>query len=469
MKKYAFSLLFTFLVLAGCNAQQDVDSNKDDVKKEPVQEEAKDKGSEREKDGKQADNEEQQESFFSDLQEIPKNANDLINQPAGPFGDRVLDLNEDKEKIIEAIKDMPALPKEATEEDYDKYFRYVYGQVASDFPDPQDIMSKWEFAMSGNPDLPDEKYQFKENYNIEVILDSSGSMANVINGKTMMDLAKETITDFLSSAPAEANVSLRVYGHKGSGSDGDKKMSCSSIEQLYGYETYNESTFQEALKTLKPSGWTPISGALKQAREAMEAFDPKTTTNLIYLVSDGVETCDGDPVQEAKALSDSGISPIINIIGFNVDSDAQKQLKEMARIADGTYTTVNNGEELQEEFKRADEVLERWEEWKKDSIRDVDHQRVEQSFEIIGFSNNWGSKTRQQFLNLNKVLTIMKDEGKIDVHQKDELRNRNKEVDALANQIQDEIRDELDQLNVEKAEEIKKQINEKYQSNTTTE
>lgn len=63
MKKYAFSLLFTFLVLAGCNAQQDVDSNKDDVKKEPVQEEAKDKGSEREKDGKQADNEEQQESF----------------------------------------------------------------------------------------------------------------------------------------------------------------------------------------------------------------------------------------------------------------------------------------------------------------------------------------------------------------------------------------------------------------------
>lgn len=282
----------------------------------------------------------------------------------------------------------------------------------------------------------------------------------------MMDLAKEAITEFLSSAPKDANVSLRVYGHKGTGSDEDKQMSCSSIEQLYGYEKYDASKFKDALKTLKPSGWTPISGALKQAKEAMEKFDPETTTNLIYLVSDGIETCDGDPVKEAKTLSDSGISPIINIIGFNVDSAAQKQLKEMARISNGTYTTVNNGKELQEEFNRADEVLERWEKWKKDSISDADQQRVEQSFDIMSFYSDWGDTARQQFANLNDFLSIMKDEGKIDIHQKDELRNRSKEVDALAHEAKNEVRDELDQLNVEKAEEIKKQINEKYESNT---
>src|SRR5690606_29742313 len=136
---------------------------------------------------------------------------------------------------------LPPLPENATEEDYDKYFRYVYSKVSGDFPNPEDLISKWEFAMSGNPDLPDQKYQFKENYNIEVMLDSSGSMANVIGGKTMMELAKGAITDFLSNAPKDANVSLRVYGHKGTGSQEDKEMSCSSIEQLYGYEKYDEA------------------------------------------------------------------------------------------------------------------------------------------------------------------------------------------------------------------------------------
>lgn len=465
MKKYLSILILAFLVLAGCNTGQDAVPKKDG-NETPAQESAKE--TEQGKDEEILHNEQQREkdSYFSGLEEIPETAADLINQPAGPFGDKDLNRDEEKQKVIEAIKDMPVLPENATEEDYDKYFRYVYTQVAGDFADPNDLISKWEFAMSGNPDFADEKYQFKENYNIEVILDSSGSMANIIGGRSMMDLAKEAITNFLSSVPEDANVSLRVYGHKGTGSEADRSMSCSSIEQLYGYENYDETKFKAALKTLKPSGWTPIAGALKQAEEAMGKFDPETTTNLIYLVSDGVETCGGDPVKEAKSLSDSGISPIINIIGFNVDSDAQKQLKEMARISDGTYTTVKDGQELQEEFDRADEVLKRWEEWKKDSISDVEHQRIEQSFDIITYFTDWGDTARQQFANLNDFLSIMKDEGKIDIHQKDELRQRSKEVDALAHQAKKEVREELDQLNVEKAEEIKMKIMEEYESNT---
>ncbi|VEF49212.1 D-amino acid dehydrogenase, large subunit [Bacillus freudenreichii] len=467
MKKYLAILFLTFLVFAGCNANQEAGPDKT-AKETPTTEKVKSPDSEDQKEVNEDElqQEAQSEDVFSGMEEIPQTSADLINQPTGEFGGRDLDTDEEKQKITEEIRELPPLPENATEEDFDKYFRYVYTKVAGDFPNPEDLISKWEFAMSGNPDLPDQKYQFKENYNIEVMLDSSGSMANVIGGKTMMELAKEAITDFLSNAPEDANVSLRVYGHKGTGSQADKEMSCSSIEQLYGYEKYDEAKFNEALKTLEPSGWTPIAGAVEQAKEAMGKFDPETTTNLIYIVSDGIETCGGDPVKVAKSLKDSDISPIINIIGFNVDSNAQKQLKEMARISDGTYTTVNNGEELQAEFKRADEVLERWTQWKKDMISDADYQRVEQSFDIMDFYVNWGDTARQQFLNLNAFFSIMKDEGIIDIHQKDELRNRAKVVDTLAHQAKNEVRDELDQLNLERAEEIKKQIKEKYETNT---
>src|SRR5699024_2463307 len=42
-------------------------------------------------------------------------------------------------------------------------------------------------------------------------------------------------------------------------------------------------------------------------------------TNLVYVVSDGIETCDGNPVEVAESLSDSEIHPIVNVIGFGVD------------------------------------------------------------------------------------------------------------------------------------------------------
>ncbi|MUV39190.1 uncharacterized protein JNUCC1_03063 [Lentibacillus sp. JNUCC-1] len=108
-----------------------------------------------------------------------------------------------------------------------------------------------------------------------------------------------------------------------------------------------------------------MADALKQAEDALKEFDTAHNTNLIYVVSDGVETCDGDPVQVAKSLSESNAQPIINIIGFNVDTDAQKQLKQMADVSGGIFSTADNQKQLEEEFNRAEKVLEAWEAWKK--------------------------------------------------------------------------------------------------------
>ncbi|MFM1653807.1 vWA domain-containing protein [Brevibacillus sp. B_LB10_24] len=78
-------------------------------------------------------------------------------------------------------------------------------------------------------------------------------------------------------------------------------------------------------------------------------------TNIIYLVSDGVETCDGDPVEVARKLASSDITPIVNVIGFGTVGQGQQQLKAVAQAAGGCFVLIQNQEELQKEFDQTKE------------------------------------------------------------------------------------------------------------------
>ena len=66
----------------------------------------------------------------------------------------------------------------------------------------------------------------------------------------------------------------------------------------------------------------------------------------IVLVSDGKETCAGDPCAAAKALAAADASLVIHTIGFNVDAAARFQLQCMARVARGTYSDATGAADL---------------------------------------------------------------------------------------------------------------------------
>ena len=61
-------------------------------------------------------------------------------------------------------------------------------------------------------------------------------------------------------------MSLRVYGHEGTGADRDKELSCSTIEQVYGFAPYDEEKFKNALSEFEPAGWTPLAGAYQRQK-----------------------------------------------------------------------------------------------------------------------------------------------------------------------------------------------------------
>ncbi|RSD28730.1 vWA domain-containing protein [Mesobacillus subterraneus] len=176
-----------------------------------------------------------------------------------------------------------------------------------------------------------------------ILLDASSSMLQQTDGRVKMEIAKDAVKSFAKTIGQTSEVSLVVYGHQGSDSNAEKGASCSGIEEVYPMAKYDKESFHTAVDSFESKGWTPLAGAIKKAAE-MSSRDDGTTT--IYIVSDGAETCDGDPVQASKDLIALNSGHAVNIIGFDVDSEAENQLKAVAEAGNGEYFKADNPEEL---------------------------------------------------------------------------------------------------------------------------
>lgn len=182
-----------------------------------------------------------------------------------------------------------------------------------------------------------------------ILLDASSSMLLSVDGKQKMGVAKEAVRSFAKTIGASSDISLYVYGHAGTQEDKDKEISCSTIEEIFPTQIYNEEAFFKAVENVEAKGWTPLAEAIKAARENNTNFEGDIT---LYIVSDGAETCDGNPVEEAKLFAEAKENRIVNIIGFNVDAKGEDQLKQVAAAGKGEYISADSQEELNNSIKK---------------------------------------------------------------------------------------------------------------------
>lgn len=176
-----------------------------------------------------------------------------------------------------------------------------------------------------------------------ILLDASSSMLLSVDNEVKMNIAKKAVTRFAKTIGEESEISLMIYGHAGSQNAADKQLSCTQIDEVYPMGKYNERQFSEAVNDVEAKGWTPLAGAIKKAYEATLNTDESIT---LFIVSDGAETCDGDPIAEAKAFTKGLDTRRVNIIGFNVDKKAEDQLQAVATAGNGEYLAADNIEEL---------------------------------------------------------------------------------------------------------------------------
>ena len=175
------------------------------------------------------------------------------------------------------------------------------------------------------------------------IFDSSESMNDLIDGnETKLDAAKKALSDFVAILPADLSVGLEVYGHR-------ETEECEDIEIVVPVGKLNVEKMQKEINSLQAFGATPVAAALEKGGAAMTSLKGKKT---IVLISDGVDTCNGDPVRAAKHLREEmGIDVIVQVAGLGVDEGAKEQLKETASAGGGNYYTADNAQQLERSLK----------------------------------------------------------------------------------------------------------------------
>ena len=179
-----------------------------------------------------------------------------------------------------------------------------------------------------------------EDKSVEIVVDASRSMWGRLDGEPKMSVAKEILWEVSHWFPQDLDLALRAYGSTSPSESAD----CGDSALLVPFADENRGSIRAAIDGLRPLGQTPIAYALQQAGRD---FGTRNDDRAVVLVTDGIESCGGDPVQAARDLRDRGI--IVHVIGFgmgNVADEDTASLQSIASASGGRYVTAGSAEEL---------------------------------------------------------------------------------------------------------------------------
>lgn len=172
-----------------------------------------------------------------------------------------------------------------------------------------------------------------------VILDASGSMLARLDGERRIDIAKASLRQLVSEdLPEGTEFGLRVFGHK-------EADSCrTDVEIPLGPLNRTEAAAKVARVNAMNLAKTPIADTLAKAGGDLAG---KPGPNLIILLTDGEETCDGDPAAVITSLRNGGLDVRVNIVGFAIDElMLRESFQNWAELGGGQYIDARNAAEL---------------------------------------------------------------------------------------------------------------------------
>ena len=187
-----------------------------------------------------------------------------------------------------------------------------------------------------------------------VVFDGSGSMAEM--GYNRLDLprifeARHAIRVVAPRVAPLRRIGLVVYG-PGPGE------SCASVDLRFAPQPDAAGRLIAEIDALQPSGETPLTDAVAQAAALVGAGGKPGT---VVLVTDGKETCGGNPCLLAAELAADNPALTVHVIGFKVrgehfaydgtigEQDYENAETVAACLADrtgGTYVTAETVDDL---------------------------------------------------------------------------------------------------------------------------
>jgi hypothetical protein len=186
-----------------------------------------------------------------------------------------------------------------------------------------------------------------------IVLDCSGSMKErTPEGPTKMEAAKRVVADFIRDVPDGKRLALVAYGARVF--PASKSLSCQCVDVVQGLSTLDAKQKERLalmISKFQPVGATPLALALETAGRQLERSEGLCQ---LVLITDGMETCDGDPVRVAQDLVRRLSLPHgVDVVGFGTAPQEKKALREIVAQGKGHFYDAGTADELGQALARA--------------------------------------------------------------------------------------------------------------------
>lgn len=190
---------------------------------------------------------------------------------------------------------------------------------------------------------------------VEIIFDASKTMEEPdINGIPKIEIAKKIVSILVNYFPQrDARYALRVNGAR-------YPNNCLDSELVIPFGRENAQQVLETLKTIQPKGLSPVTYSLRQV---LQDFEGTKGTKMVFMITDGQETCDVEPVDACTTTMDlfqqAEFEGAIHIIGINTIDDYARELLDCLSLrGQGEFldSNRNKGSEFAELIQRSQQL-----------------------------------------------------------------------------------------------------------------
>jgi Ca-activated chloride channel family protein len=151
------------------------------------------------------------------------------------------------------------------------------------------------------------------------LMDGSGSMLESWGrpNQSKLVVAKSILTKIVDSLRVDSKIelALRLYGHRFM----PEQKKCTDTELVVPFKPQNHKAIIDKINAINPKGVTPISYSLEQA--ANDFPKEQGYRNIVIIITDGIESCGGDPCATSLALQRNGVILQPYIIGLGLKAE----------------------------------------------------------------------------------------------------------------------------------------------------
>jgi hypothetical protein len=180
---------------------------------------------------------------------------------------------------------------------------------------------------------------------VEIVLDTSGSMLERFGGERRIDIAKRVLAEMVRrDLPEGLPVAMRTFVQQ--------RRSCDTelAVPLGPLDPEALAMHVEGLGILR-SVRTPLAKAIRAVADDLEGV---TGPRIVIVVSDGAESCGGDPAREVRRLKAQGVDVTLNVVGLALDdARVRRSIRRLAALGGGSYFDARDPAEVASAIRTA--------------------------------------------------------------------------------------------------------------------